>query len=418
MEGYAGGGNDAGSHAGGRASGIDGALMRHRRGIYGGTRGRMRIELRDITKEFAGRQVIHGVTLAVPDGCFATLLGPSGCGKTTLLRMVAGLEEPTSGEILFDGKPVFSRARGVNVPPERRGLGFVFQDFALWPHMTVFENVAFGLRAARRTEGLDARVRDALRAVHLEDFAGRYPHQLSGGQQQRVAFARAIACEPACILFDEPLSALDARLREQMRVELKELVARLGITALFVTHDQGEAMSMSDRIAVVNAGRIEQYGTPEEVYDAPASVFVAQFVGSSNWIDDRRMFRPERAVVCLGGEGASDREGVTAGSGSRGTAVAAGGPGGTTAGDRPERAAGTSDREGTTAGSDRPEGATPADAERFEAAAVSSEFLGGSYRVHLMHDGRDWRLPSPRRVPPGTPVSVYVRRADIVALPG
>lgn len=168
--------------------------------------------------------MINDTTFQIDSGSFTTLLGASGCGKTTLLRMIAGLENPDTGEIYFDDKCVFSADRKINVPPERRELGFVFQDFALWPHMTVFENVAFGLRAAKKTEGLEEKVREALRAVRLEEFAEKYPHQLSGGQQQRVAFARAIVIEPSCILFNEPLSAPDALLREEMRVELKELV--------------------------------------------------------------------------------------------------------------------------------------------------------------------------------------------------
>ena len=160
----------------------------------------------------------------------------------------------------------FPKEKKIDTPPEKRGLGFVFQDFALWPHMTVFENVAFGLRAQNRTDGLRDKVMEALRSVHLEELAQRYPHQLSGGQQQRVAFARAIVIEPSCILFDEPLSALDALLREEMRHELKELVSRLGFTAVFVTHDQTEAMSMSDKIAVLDGGVVQQYDTPEEIY--------------------------------------------------------------------------------------------------------------------------------------------------------
>ena len=218
----------------------------------------MKIRLERITKSFEKKQVIRQTDLTIESGSFTTLLGPSGCGKTTLLRMIAGLETPDSGEIWFDERCVFSREKKINLPPEKRGLGFVFQDFALWPHMTVFENVAFGLRAEKDTKNLQSRVREALRTVHLEDFEARYPHQLSGGQQQRVAFAKAIVIRPSCILFDEPLSALDALLREQMRQELKDLVASLGLTAVFVTHDQAEAMSMSSHIAVLNAGAAEQ----------------------------------------------------------------------------------------------------------------------------------------------------------------
>lgn len=256
----------------------------------------MEIQLKKISKRFAGKTVIFPLDLTITDGSFTTLLGPSGCGKTTLLRMIAGLETPDEGEIFLDDVCVFSKAKGIYVPPEKRGLAFVFQDFALWPHMSVFENVAFGLRARQETVHLAERVREALATVHLEDMEKRYPHQLSGGQQQRVAFARAIAIHPGCILFDEPLSALDALLREEMRHELKELTASLQITSIFVTHDQTEAMSMSDQIAVMHDGHVEQVAPPEEIYHRPATRFTAHFVGKSNWITPDALFRPESAV--------------------------------------------------------------------------------------------------------------------------
>lgn len=257
----------------------------------------MEIRLINIEKSFDKKQVIYPTTLTIDSGSFTTLLGPSGCGKTTLLRMIAGLETPDEGEIWFDNDLIFSKQKNINLPPEKRNLGFVFQDFALWPHMSVFENVAFGLRAHKDEKDLEARVREALKSVHLDNFEKRYPHQLSGGQQQRVAFARAIAVRPKCILFDEPLSALDALLRVEMRRELTELTSYLGITSVFVTHDQIEAMSMSDKIAVLDGGFVQQYDNPEAVYHNPQTEFVARFIGKSNWLSDKEAFRPEAITL-------------------------------------------------------------------------------------------------------------------------
>ena len=262
----------------------------------------MKISLHNISKSFGKKEVITDLSFEMEDGKFTTLLGSSGCGKTTLLRMIAGLETPDSGEILFDDEPVFSKEKGVNVPPEKRNLSFVFQDFALWPHMTVFENVAFGLRARKQKENIKERVQEALDAVKLSDLAGRYPHELSGGQQQRVAFARAIIIKPQCILFDEPLSALDAQLRESMRLEIKQMTSKLNMTSVFVTHDQSEAMSMSDYIVVMNGGKIEQYGTPQEIYERPATKFVAEFVGKADWVKSDTMVRPEAVTLKADGE--------------------------------------------------------------------------------------------------------------------
>lgn len=263
----------------------------------------MEIKLISLGKSFDQKQVLKDINLTLTSHSFTTLLGPSGCGKTTLLRMIAGLETPDQGEIYFGERCVFSASKGINLPAEERGLGFVFQDFALWPHLTVFENVAFGLRVSKRTENIHDQVMDALRKVQLGSFAQAKPGSLSGGQQQRVAFARALAIKPEIILFDEPFSALDAILREEMRVEIKNLAEDSNFTSVFVTHDQVEAMAMSDQIAILSNGRVEQVGTPEEIYGQPASKFVAQFIGDSNWLDDQRMFRTEWALLNEEGRG-------------------------------------------------------------------------------------------------------------------
>ncbi|RNB82851.1 ABC transporter ATP-binding protein [Brevibacillus panacihumi] len=255
----------------------------------------MDLIVKQLTKSFGAVQALQPLDLHIRSGEFTTLLGPSGCGKTTLLRMIAGLETPDSGEIWLDDECVFSSEKGVFKPVHKRKLGMVFQDFALWPHLTVYENVAFGLKATKQTNGMKERVMDAIGAVRLSGLEQRYPSQLSGGQQQRVAFARAIAVEPKLILFDEPLSALDALLRDEMRAELLHLVQSRGLTAIYVTHDQLEAMSMSDQILVMQGGKVLQKGAPEEIYHRPTEPFVAKFVGKSNWIDpDKQMIRPEK----------------------------------------------------------------------------------------------------------------------------
>jgi iron(III) transport system ATP-binding protein len=214
-----------------------------------------------------------------------TLLGPSGCGKTSTLRAVAGLETPTSGVIRVGGKPIYDSRLGANVPAERRGMSMVFQSYAIWPHMTVFDNVAYGLRVRRESgAALKEKVHHALDLVKMGQYADRNASALSGGQQQRVALARAIAFSPSVLLFDEPLSNLDAKLRSEMRIELRELQRRLGVTSLYVTHDLEEALAMSDQIVVMRAGVVEQSGTPAEIYNYPRTAFVADFVGSANLI--------------------------------------------------------------------------------------------------------------------------------------
>ena len=235
------------------------------------------IELRNVSKAYGANTVLHNVGLRVESGEFLTLLGPSGCGKTTILRLLAGFEKADSGEIYIGGQDM--RA----LPPEARYVNTVFQSYALFPHLTVFENVAFGPRLKGvQGDALREQVADVLRMVKLEEFARRKPGQLSGGQQQRVAIARAVINRPRVLLLDEPLSALDYKLRKAMQIELKQLQRQLGITFIFVTHDQEEALSMSDRVAVMNAGRIEQLGTPRQIYETPDSLFVARFVGEIN----------------------------------------------------------------------------------------------------------------------------------------
>jgi ABC-type Fe3+/spermidine/putrescine transport system ATPase subunit len=238
------------------------------------------LEFRAVFKRFGAVNAVDGVNFTVQRGEIFTLLGPSGCGKTTTLRLVAGLEEPDDGEIRIDGKIVAAPRSGLLLPPEKRRLGMVFQSYAIWPHLTVFENVAFPLRVRHESaELIRQRVNHALDSVGLAGFGDRGATQLSGGQQQRVALARALVYEPAILLLDEPLSNLDAKLREQMRFELRALQRKLTLTILYVTHDQTEAMTLSDRIAVVNHGRFEQVGTPEQVYEKPATPFAGEFLG-------------------------------------------------------------------------------------------------------------------------------------------
>lgn len=228
----------------------------------------------------SGQRAVDQVSLDIRAGEFVTLLGPSGCGKTTILRTIAGFEEPTSGQVLLGGKNL------TRTPPNRRPVSMVFQSYALFPHMTVKENVAYGLKASGvKGREMKQRVEEALALMHLGAYEDRAPSQLSGGQQQRVALARAMVMQPEVMLFDEPLSNLDAALREQMRLDIRRLQRQLGTTAVYVTHDQAEAMAMSDRVVVLNGGRVEQVGTPAEIYRRPASKFVAGFVGRANFLN-------------------------------------------------------------------------------------------------------------------------------------
>jgi len=259
----------------------------------------MRIDIENVTKRFGALAAVNQVTLSIQEGELFTLLGPSGCGKSTLLRLIAGFFNPDEGEIRFDGQRINE------VPPNERGIGMVFQNFALWPHMTAYENVAYGLKL-RRIDGakIADRVRVVFDKVRLTGLGDRYPGQLSGGQQQRVALARALVLNPKILLLDEPLSNLDAKIRVQVRQEIRKLQKELGITTMYVTHDQEEALTLSDRIAVFNQGKIFQIGPPKALYERPANRFVADFIGINNLIDgtvaavstDERQLRAKTAI--------------------------------------------------------------------------------------------------------------------------
>ncbi|MBD2260160.1 ABC transporter ATP-binding protein [Pseudanabaena sp. FACHB-2040] len=246
----------------------------------GQTNASLDVELRQVFKIYGGEPAVRGIDLEIRQGEFFSILGPSGCGKTTTLRLIAGFEAPSTGEVIIQGRDMS------HVPSYRRPVNTVFQSYALFGHMTVWDNIAFGLRIKRLSKSqVHERVAEALRLVQMEAFAKRSPTQLSGGQQQRVALARALVNRPAVMLLDEPLGALDLKLRKQMQVELSNLHRKLGITFIMVTHDQEEALSLSDRIAVMNAGQIEQVGTPSEIYDSPQTPFVADFIGDTNLIE-------------------------------------------------------------------------------------------------------------------------------------
>ncbi|MBT9371076.1 ABC transporter ATP-binding protein [Rhizobium sp. CSW-27] len=237
------------------------------------------LTLSHLQKSFGATKVVHDFNMAIDKGEFISFLGPSGCGKTTVLRMIAGFELPSGGSIVIDGKDQ------TRLKPNQRNIGMVFQAYALFPNMNVFDNVAFGLKVAGKPKNeIEARVKEMLKLIHLEHLADRYPYQMSGGQQQRVALARALAPAPQVLLLDEPLSALDAKIRVSLREEIRQIQRQLGITTVFVTHDQEEALSISDRIVVMNAGKADQIGTPGEIYNRPTTRFVANFVGTLNVI--------------------------------------------------------------------------------------------------------------------------------------
>jgi spermidine/putrescine transport system ATP-binding protein len=311
------------------------------------------IRLEELCKKFEDVVAVDGIDVDMPPGEFFTLLGPSGCGKTTTLRMIAGFERPTSGRILLDGNDV------ARVPPHQRNVNTVFQSYALFPHLDVAKNVAFGLKYHKLSkEERATRVRDALEMVDMTEFASRKADQLSGGQQQRVALARALVLRPRVLLLDEPLGALDAQLRKNLQVELKALQAELGITFIFVTHDQSEALTMSDRIAVMYRGRVEQAASPKEIYEEPDTVFVADFLGVSNLLDATALGQDGAAcTVEVGGRKLRAEQGATDARGEVKVMI------------RPERIV---LEPHANQGDDR----LPGIVER-------SVFLGGSYEVHV-----------------------------------
>ena len=274
------------------------------------------VELRGLTKRYGELAVVNDVSLTIEHGRLVCLLGPSGCGKTTTLRLIAGFVEPSAGEIRVGEQIVSSPAR--TLPPERRNMSMIFQSYALWPHMTVAQNVAYGLQLRKvDRETVKTKLKAILATTHLEPLADRYPGELSGGQQQRVALARALIVEPETLLLDEPLSNLDANLREEMRFEVRRLHDEYRYTTVYVTHDQSEAMTTADVIAVMNQGKIEQAGSPEEIYDRPRSEFVARFIGSSNVIKGKALDASHLScsgctLRCTGGSLASNSEGAVA----------------------------------------------------------------------------------------------------------
>jgi iron(III) transport system ATP-binding protein len=352
------------------------------------------IRIENLTKTFGENTVLDGVSLTVRDKEFVTLLGPSGCGKTTTLMCIAGLQTPDDGFIACGDETFVDRKAGIDRPAERRNLGLVFQSFALWPHMTVEQNVAFPLRLRRVAKGaVRERVAELLALVELNDRGGRYPHQLSGGQQQRVALARALAYSPKVLLLDEPFSSLDAKLRERARDRLKELQHSLGLTTVFVTHDQSEALSMSDRILVMNDGRILRDGTPREVYREPGARFVADFIGRCNFLTGEVVAGPDGDSVLITPE---LPDGVAVRGAHPGTVA--------TAAVRPE------DIEISEPGGTLP------DAGGIEAAVLDATYLGDRYHYRVavgslrlsVHSQRQLaRGPAWLRIPPG--VATFVQ---------
>jgi len=356
------------------------------------------IELAGLCKRFGEHIAVDNIDLSVASGEFFSLLGPSGCGKTTTLRLIAGFEQPTAGRGLLDGLDVSA------VPAHKRNVNTVFQSYALFPFLSVFDNVAFGLRYARVTKAeLRTRVGDALSLVSMSSFASRRPGQLSGGQQQRVALARALVLNPAVLLLDEPLGALDAKLRRSLKVELKALQERVGITFLYVTHDQEEALTMSDRLAVLDAGRIAQVGTPRQVYEEPADSYVADFLGAANLMEILVSERTgdSAAILKLGEVTLSTLHGCPAAPGEKAHAVI-----------RPER---VRVEEHGSPGVNR----VPALVERVVFLGAATQIMlrlatGTSLQALLQNDGGS----APETLAQGTPVHAYLPPDALRVLPG
>ncbi len=353
------------------------------------------VTLRDVSVAFDGIDALADVSLSVEDGEFFTLVGPSGCGKTTLLRTVAGFESPDAGAVEIGGTDV------AGVPAEDRDVSVVFQDYALFPHMTVRENVAYGLRYRDPPDGLsvEKRVADLLELVDMAGTDDRDPAELSGGQQQRIALARALAPGPEVLLLDEPLSALDARLRERLRVVIRDIQQELSITTVYVTHDQAEALAISDRVAVIDDGRVEQVATPETLYREPATRFVAEFVGDNNLLEgDLVSTDPPRVEVRASPERASD--------GGVSTSIPA---------------AGLSAETHAVTLSIRPEAITLGDDEMpvtLSATVETTEFVGDAYRVHCDWHGRSLLVKTEAGEAPRGEVTLGFDPADVTVLEG
>ncbi len=354
----------------------------------------MGISVRNLVKRFGDKTIIDGISLDIADGELVSLLGPSGCGKTTTLRCIAGLETPEEGRIEIDGEVVFDSASGIMVEPYNRSIGMVFQSYAIWPHLTVFENVAFPLRVRRRPNAeVEQKVVRALEMVGLGAFRDRSSQQLSGGQQQRVAVARAIVHAPAVLLFDEPLSNLDAKLRDRTRAELRKLQRDLHVATVYVTHDQAEALSLSDRILVMSEGRILQQGTPEDIYHAPTDSFVADVVGAANFL-----------AVEFRGQGLDGIRAVTRDGAPVRASTGSVPPGPGTIMIRPDKL--------------RLEPAGPSQENRLPGTIRQRLFLGGHFE-YLVEVGADTvRVISVVLMQEGAPVLVAFDAVDCVALAG